>query len=98
MRMAAIILLSTMLPLNSYAAPLVDPNLPSVKPEIAPAANGQQGSATHHAGEPVALQRSMCMPVPDERLVTVARARGGTKSSKRNRSRSAIPARLIVRW
>ena len=31
--MAAIILLSTMLPLNSYAAPLVDPNLPSVKPE-----------------------------------------------------------------
>jgi hypothetical protein len=33
MRMAAIILLSTMLPLNSYAAPLIDPNLPSVKPE-----------------------------------------------------------------
>ena len=34
MRMAAIISLSTMLPLNSYAAPLVDPNLPSVNPEL----------------------------------------------------------------
>jgi hypothetical protein len=33
MRMAAIILLITTMPLNSYAAPLVDPNLPSVKPE-----------------------------------------------------------------
>ena len=31
--MAAIILLSTMLPLNSSAAPLIDPNLPSVKSE-----------------------------------------------------------------
>ena len=33
MRMAATILLITMLPLYSYAAPLVDPNLPSVTPE-----------------------------------------------------------------
>ena len=33
MRMAAITLLITMLPLNSHAAALVDPNLPSVKPE-----------------------------------------------------------------
>jgi hypothetical protein len=33
MRIAAIILLITMLPMNSYAAPLADPNLPSVKPE-----------------------------------------------------------------
>jgi hypothetical protein len=33
MRMAAITLLITMLTLNSYAAPLADPNLPSVKPE-----------------------------------------------------------------
>ena len=33
MRMAAITLLIIVLPLNSYAAPLVDPNLPSVKPE-----------------------------------------------------------------
>ena len=41
---------------------------PKRKARVAPAANGQQGSATHHAGEPVALQRSMCMPVPDERL------------------------------
>ena len=33
MRMAAIILLITMVPFNSYAAPLVDLNLPSVKPD-----------------------------------------------------------------
>jgi hypothetical protein len=33
MRMTTITLLITMLPLNSYAAPLIDPNLPSVKPE-----------------------------------------------------------------
>ena len=41
---------------------------PERKAGIAPAANGQQGSATHHAGEPVALRRSVCVPVPDERL------------------------------
>ena len=33
MKMTAITLLIIMLPLNSYAAPPVDPNLPSVKPE-----------------------------------------------------------------
>ena len=98
MRMAAIILLITpLLPLNSYAAPLVDPNLPSVKPESLQQLTDNrvrqrimQESQSHYGGR--------CVCQDQTKTCTVARARGGTKSSKRNRSRSAIPAKLIVRW
>ena len=92
MRMAAITLLIAMLPLNSYAAPLVDPNLPSVKPEALQQLTDNrvrqrimQESQSHYSG------RCVCQYQTKTRMV--ARAKGGMKSSKRHRTRSAIPRR-----
>ena len=92
MRMATITLLITLLPLNLYAEPLVDPNLPSVKPEALQQLTDNrvrqrimQESQSHYSG------RCVCQYQTQTR--TVARAKGGMKSSRRNRSRSAIPGR-----